>query len=161
MSETGYPTPGDVSDNTIMEQTETTYDAASNAIQTIKRMRYHNATGTGELGTPSSTQPKARATYQATWPDAVGRPAATADNGTNGGSALTRPSTVPDSSDIVLVTRITLAASGDLQTITDPAGMVTLMQYDAVGREVAKILNYQTGSSSSRLMMPRDAKAGP
>jgi len=73
-----------------MEQTETCYDPASNAIQTNTRMRYHNAVGTGPLGSPSSTQPKARVTYQASWQDALGRVVAAADYGTNGGVELIR-----------------------------------------------------------------------
>src|SRR5947207_1786223 len=77
--------------DTILEQTELSFDDAFNAVQTTHRKRYHNATGTGSLNGPSGTQPKARVTYMAAWPDAVGRTQTAADYGTNGGTALSRP----------------------------------------------------------------------
>ena len=151
LSEAGYPTPGDVSNDIIFEQTETGFDEAGNNVQTTLRQRYHNATGTGELGTPSSAQPQARVTYQASWPDGIGRTTATAKYGTNGDAALSRPATVPTGSDVVLVTRMAYADSGDLQTITDPAGKVTFVGYDDAGRAVINIANYQPARSSSSL----------
>jgi len=41
-----------------MEQTETDFDDAGNTILVTTRQRFHNATGTGELSTPSGSQPK-------------------------------------------------------------------------------------------------------
>jgi len=79
VDETAYSEADDVDGDTILEQTELSYDAASNVIQTTQRQRYHDATGTGELGTPSSTQPKARATHTASWQDGIGRLIAYAD----------------------------------------------------------------------------------
>lgn len=63
-----------VSNYTILEQVESTYDDASNLIQTTSRQRYRNAPAsqTGELKNPSET-PKARVTYTASYPDALGR----------------------------------------------------------------------------------------
>ncbi len=89
-----------VDDDTIIEQVENTYDAAGNAILTKTRYRYHNAPAnqTGPLQDPSTT-PKARVTYVATYYDPFGRVIATADYGTNGGTTLTRPATVPARSD--------------------------------------------------------------
>jgi hypothetical protein len=63
----------------ILQQVETTYDAASNDIQTSVPQRYHNATGAGPLGSPNSAQPQARATYVATYPDVIGKMVATAN----------------------------------------------------------------------------------
>src|SRR5437763_1509509 len=71
LTDTSYANASSVTSDTILEQAETSIDAASNAIQETTRSRYHNATGTGELGSPASTQPKARVTYVATWPDAL------------------------------------------------------------------------------------------
>lgn len=90
--ETTYAQAGTVEDDTILEQTETDYDAASNVIQLTARQRYHNASAsqTGPLADPS-TDPKARVTYTAHWDDAIGREIATAACGTNGGTALARP----------------------------------------------------------------------
>ena len=93
-----------VSDDVILEQVEFSYDAGGNVVSTIARRRYHNAPDnqTGPLEDPATT-PKARVTYTASYPDALGRIIATADYGTNGGAALTRPDTVPARSDNVLV----------------------------------------------------------
>lgn len=90
-----------VSDDVILEQVEFTFDGAGNVIQTVTRRRYHNAPDnqTGPLEDPSTT-PKARVTYVASYPDALGRVIATADYGTNGGTALSRPATVPARSEI-------------------------------------------------------------
>ena len=69
---TGYGTDANygaifsVASNTILQQTETAYDAATNVVQTTTRQRYHNADASllGALGDPS-TIPNARVTYAA------------------------------------------------------------------------------------------------
>jgi YD repeat-containing protein len=147
--ETTYAEASAVSDDTLLEQAETTYDDAHNLIEVTMRQRYHNATGTGELGSPSSTQPKARVSYQAHWHDALGRQVATANYGTNGGSALSRPGTIPARSDTVLISSTGYDEVGQVATQTDPAEVVTCLGYDAVGREVEHIRNCIQGSSSS------------
>lgn len=146
LAETGYPTPGDVTGDTILEQNETGYDAAGNVIQVTARQRYHNATGTGALGDPGSAQPKARVTYNANWHDALGRVVAMANYGTNGGAALARPATIPARSDTCLVTSTLYNSAGDLEKITDPLAIVTYMEYDRAGRETKKVLNHQGAS---------------
>ena len=149
VDETAYSEADDVDGDTILEQTEPSYDDASNVVQTTQRQRYHNATGTGELGTPSSTQPKARVTYQAAWQDPVGRSIAAANYGTNGGASLSRPSTVPDRSDDVLVTSVEYDDAGQVATETNPGGIKTCLHYDDAGRQTKQILNCVVGSSSS------------
>lgn len=146
----GTPVPGSVSADVILEQSASTYDAASNVIQSTQRQRYHNASTAqlGELQNPSST-PKARVTYAAMYPDALGRTQASANYGTNGGSSLSRPSTIPARSDTVLVTSQSYNAAGNMVTTTDPAGMKTCFEHDDAGRETAKILNCTSSSSSS------------
>ncbi len=54
LSETSYADTFIVTDDVIMEQTETIYDNASHVIQTITRQRYHNApdSQTGALQGP-------------------------------------------------------------------------------------------------------------
>ncbi|MES2790054.1 MAG: RHS repeat-associated core domain-containing protein [Planctomycetota bacterium] len=150
LNETDYDGAGNVDDDVILEQSETTYDTASNEIQSTQRQRYHNApsTQTGPLQDPSS-DPKARVSYSATWPDGVSRRQASANYGTNVGVALSRPSTIPARSDAVLVSSTNYDLAGNLLQTTDPSGMVTRMAYDAVGRQIAQILNYQPNSSSS------------
>jgi RHS repeat-associated protein len=149
LTDSSYANASSVATDTILEQVETSYDAASNVIQVSTRQRYHNATGVGPLGSPSSAQPLARVTYTASWQDSLGRVAATADYGTNGGTALVRPATIPPRSDTCLVTSTAYDNAGQVQTTTDPAGMTTCFSYDAAGREVQRILNCQTLSSSS------------
>lgn len=65
LSESSYDDASTVAGDTILEQTELTYDAGSNVIQTTVKQRYHNSTGTGELNGPSGVQPKSRITYSA------------------------------------------------------------------------------------------------
>ena len=91
LDESTYAEADDVTGDTILEQTETTFDAAGNVLLVTSRQRRHDATGTGELTTMSGSQPQARVSYVAYWFDEVGRQKAVANYGTNGDSALTRP----------------------------------------------------------------------
>lgn len=93
--------------------------------------------------------PKARVTYMASYPDALGRTVATVNYGTNGGSTLSRPSTIPTPSDTVLVSSTTFDSAGNQETMTDPSGMVVHMEHDDAGREITKTMNPSDGSSSS------------
>jgi len=149
IDETAYADASTVTGDTILKQDEITYDAASNAIQTTQRQRYHNATGTGELNGPSGVQPKARITYTATWHDPAGRTIAIADYGTDGGSTPTRPDTIPECSDTVLVTSLTYNSAGQLSTQTNPGKIKTCFEYDAARRQVKQVLNCVDTSSSS------------
>jgi len=144
LDETGYADAGSVADDTILEQSETLYDDASNVIEMVTRHRYHNAPAnqTGPLEDPGNN-PKARVTYVATYPDPVGRSQATADYGTNGGTALTRASTIPSLSDDILVTFTAFDDVGNPLSTTDPSGIVTRMGYDDMGRTIEQIQNYQ------------------
>jgi RHS repeat-associated protein len=155
LDETAYSDASTLSADTLLDQSEFGYDAASNVIQTTLKQRYHNATGAGELNGPSGTQPKSRITYTAAWHDPLGRTIATADYGTNGGSSLTRPSTVPARSDTVLVTSMTYDSAGQLSTTTNPGGVVTYMEYDAAGRQTKLVQNWTAGSS------PSSSSSGP
>jgi YD repeat-containing protein len=139
-----------VTGDTILEQVEFTYDAGGNVIETVTRRRYHNAPAsqTGELKNPSET-PKARVTYSASYPDALGRTQAAVSYGTNGGSALSRSSTIPTGSDDVLVTQTAYDAAGNTASTTDASGMVTQFTYDDAGRETSRVMNPQASSSSS------------
>src|SRR5262249_31726154 len=94
---------GNVTGDNVLEQVEATYDSDSNVILTTTRQRFHDETTTGSLGDPNNA-PKARVSYSATYYDLANRPVATVDVGTNGGTAWTRPGSVPSRSDTVLVT---------------------------------------------------------
>ncbi|MEQ9410365.1 MAG: RHS repeat-associated core domain-containing protein [Fuerstiella sp.] len=147
--ETSYADASSVTDDVIVEQGESEYDAASNRIELRHRQRYHNAPAsqTGELKSPSTT-PNARVDYSAMYPDSLGRVVATARYGTNGGAALTRSSTIPSGSDTILVTSTDFDTAGNREAMTDADGLVTEYEYDDIGRETKRVMN-PTGSSSS------------
>jgi hypothetical protein len=92
-----------VANDTVLEQVQTVYDADSNPIETIDSQRFHNATGTGPLGSPTSGI-GARVYYAAEYYNNVDQVIADVNPGTNGGTAWTRPSSVPASSATLLVT---------------------------------------------------------
>ena len=150
LDETSYADVGSVTGDTVIEQDEIIYDDAGNVLQTNRRQRYHDAPAsqTGALQNPSTT-PKARVSYQATYPDAIGRTVATVNYGTNGGTPLTRSSTIPSRSDTILVTRNVFDSAGRLFQTTDPAGKINQTEYDARGRYIKQTMNVQESSSSS------------
>ena len=58
-----------------------------------------------------------------------------ADDGTNDGTAWTRPGSVPASSATLLVTNYAYNAMGLVQDVTDPMGIDTRTLYDNLGKE--------------------------
>jgi RHS repeat-associated protein len=134
-----------VANDTVLEQVQTVYDADSNVIETIDSQRFHNATGTGPLGTPTSGI-GARVYYAANYYDNADRLIASVDAGTNGGTAWTRPSTVPASSPTLLVTTYAYNAMGLVQDVTDPMGIVNRTYYDNLGRTIKTIQDYTGGT---------------
>lgn len=148
-SETSYADAGTVTGDTVLEQTETTYDAAGNATLVKRRQRLHDATGTGELTTIGGSQPKARVSYVASWFDGADRVIASANYGTNADSSLSRPDTVPSRSDTVLVTSMVYNDAGMVYRTTDPAGIETRKTFDQVGRVTSTIENYDDGDPTT------------
>ncbi len=150
LDETSYSEASSVTDDTIMEQAETAFDNAGNAIQQTVRQRYHNAAASqlGALQNPTAT-PKARVTYVATYPDALGRTVASASYGTNGGTTLSRSAAIPTRSDTVLVTTTVYSSAGNQQSTKDPLAIETRSEHDAMGRETKRIMNYVASPSSS------------
>jgi hypothetical protein len=71
--------------------------------------------------------------------DALDRLTATADVGTNGGSAWTRPDDLPDRSDTALVTSTAQNAAGWAEDVTDSRELVIHTDYDNLGRVVQTI----------------------
>ncbi len=150
-----YPNSGGLGGNgnsvindIVLEQTENTWDAASNLIQTTQRQRFEDATGTGALNGPNAAQPKARVSYSASWQDGIGRTRASADYGTNGGAAFTRPALIPEGSDTVLVSRTQFAGDGEPNETTAPDGTRTRWENDRLGRLVKLIENAQSSHHS-------------
>jgi RHS repeat-associated protein len=144
---TGYSAATSMASDNVLTQTQTAYDGDNNPIEAIASDRFHNATGTGALGTPT-TGVHSRVSFAATYYDAADRPTAMVDVGTNGGSSWTRPSSVPTGSSTVLVTADAYNAAGWLQDVTDPLAHVTRTLYDNLGREIKVTQNY-TGSAET------------
>ena len=143
--DTAYGDADDVTGDNVLQQSENSYDSNSNVILVTSKQHFHDDTGTGELGTVS-TGNKARVSYLASYFDGADRLTASVDVGTNGGSSYTRPGTVPSRSDTVLVTSYAYAASGLLQDVTDPKGLVTRNTYDNLGRVTKTVEDYTNGT---------------
>jgi YD repeat-containing protein len=133
--------PGDISTSTVIAQSEFTYDDAGNQTATLTRQRFDDATGTGPLMDPTS-EPKARVSYIASYPDGIGRSQAQANYGTNDGTTWTRPSTVPTPSDTILVTTFSYDPAGNQTGSTDPMGTVTFQAFDNAGRRLMLVENF-------------------
>ena len=138
-----------VTSDTIFEQTDTDYDKAGNVLLVTYRRRVPNATGTGELTSESGSQPKARRTYVGDWQDGIGRMIAVVNFGTNGGSTLTRPSTVPARSDLEQVTTTEFNAKGEAYKTIDPADREDRQEFDQAGRLTKTIQNYVDGDPTN------------
>jgi RHS repeat-associated protein len=145
--DSGYADADDVTGDTVVEQSKTEFDKDGNVIATVTRVRFHDASGTGVLGSPSSGI-GARVSYAGYYYDAGGRLTAGVDVGTNGGSAWTRPGSVPSRSDTELVVSYEYDAAGRLKDVTDPKGLVSRTEYDALGRTTKTIENYVNGAVS-------------
>jgi RHS repeat-associated protein len=132
-----------VTSDLVLAQNETQYDADGNAILNVSKLRMNNdsTSALGALGGPSST-PAARAMYTASYYDAADRDIADVNVGANGGTAYTRPGSVPARSDTVLVNSTAYNAAGWVDTTTDPRGIVNKSIYDSLGRTVINIAAY-------------------
>ena len=137
-----------VTGDTVLEQTETSYDGDGNAILVNDRLRFNTATGTGVLRVNTSTTTPSRSQYTAYYYDAANRLTNTVNIGSNGGAVYTRPSTVPTRSDAALVTTYSYGAAGRLSAVTDPRGLVAKTTYDALGRTTKTIADYVDGVPS-------------
>jgi RHS repeat-associated protein len=145
LGDAGWLSAGSVAGNNVLSQSETQYDADGNPILTIDRERFHDETATGALGDPNTT-PMARVSYAASYYDAANRLIASVDVGTNGGTAYTRPASVPAASDTVLVTSTAYNSAGWVQSVTDPRGIITQTNYDNLGRTTKTIQAYTGGT---------------
>ncbi|MFO1458227.1 MAG: RHS repeat-associated core domain-containing protein [Verrucomicrobiota bacterium] len=155
-SDDTYSEAAVVTGDTVLEQVEFLYDDAKNLIQTTTRQRFHNATGVGELD-GTSTEPRSRVSYKAFWSDAVGRESGICDYGTNGGSALSRPSTIPARSDTRLVTTTAYNQAGEPYQVTDPKAIVTQSAWDDAGRLTSKIEDYGVSGINRETQFAYDA----
>jgi len=123
----------------IIEETQATFDGVSNVLYVTSLQR--------DTGTPAGS-PTFRATYVASWHDGIDRPIATANYGTNGGAAFTRPDVTPARSDDVLVNSTEYDAdTGEAFKTTDPKALVTKREFDDAGRTVKVIENFVSGGT--------------
>lgn len=133
-----------VSDDNVLEQVETEYDPNGNVTLTRIRQRFDDETLPGGLGNPS-TGVRARVSYVATYYDNANRPTHTVNVGTNQGAIWNRPPQPPSPSNTVLVTNTAYDDAGRPATITDPLGLITLLEYDLMGRTKTKIEHFVNG----------------
>jgi hypothetical protein len=129
----------DLSNDIVVEQTETTYDRGGNVVLTTRFERLHDATGTGALHGPNGTQPRARRSYLGLYQDAIGRHRFSADFGTNGGAELERPETPPTPSETVLVFETRYAADGQAGCETGPDGAVGQTTRNCLGEPIRTV----------------------
>lgn len=147
-SDTTYATASVITGDTVHQQSEMTYDKVGNPILAANVERMVSQSGTGELKIAAA--PKGRYQFTASWFDPMGRQIATADYGTNGDAALTRPAVVPTRSDNVLVTETFYDANtGRAYRSVDPAGKDHRTFFDALGRTTKTIANYVSGTPAA------------
>ena len=146
--DSGWADADDVTGDVVLEQSEYEYDANSNTILTIFRRRFHDETGTGELGDATSGV-LARVSFVASYYDLADRLTDVVNVGTNGGSAYTRPGTVPARSDTELVSSFLYNDAGWLDFVIDPRGIASRTEYDALGRTTRTIQAYVDGTPSA------------
>ena len=138
----GTDDPTSVSANDVLTESHTEYDDADLMTLSTIKDRLHDVTGNGALNGPSGSNPKSRDSYSATWYDGRGRSKASANFGTNGGTAPTRSTLAPASSDTVLVSLTEYDTAGRVFKTTDPAGAVGKNEYDDAGKITKVIHNF-------------------
>jgi RHS repeat-associated protein len=142
--DTDYSAASNVTGDTVVSQSEVTYDAAGNIVQTTQRDRLETSTSTGDLASDT-----ARVKSSVAWYDAINRPILSADFGIGSDgsnySTATSPS-IPSASDSILVTLTAYDTAGMPYQTTDPKGIVKQTTYDQAGRTQAILEDYSTGS---------------
>jgi RHS repeat-associated protein len=149
-----------VGSDTVLSQTEYTYDADSNVILTASRDRFSGETALGALGDKdgiitnssgtSNGHPKARVSYSIGYYDSLGRVTDSVALGTNGGSLSgagsganldsnsdgmpDRPATIPTGTTLALLTHYHYNAAGLNDYTIDPRGIKAASFFDALGR---------------------------
>ncbi len=138
----GTDDPESIASNKVLTESSMEYDDAGHILLSTGKYRLHDATGNGSLNGPSGSQPKSRDSYSAMWYDEIGRSVASANYGTNAGSAPTRPDSAPASSDTILVSESEFDIDGQMFKSTDPAGDVVKTESDDAGRTTKVIHNF-------------------
>ena len=139
----------DVSNDIVIEQSNATYNEVNQVIAGSYAQRFDAATGNGVLNGPNGSQPKARIRYWFAWYDPIGRHFASADYGTHGGLEPSRPDTVPERSEIVLVSSTIYFANDNLFASIDPMGREHRSLSNDAGRIIRSIENYDPAAPES------------
>ena len=150
--ETSWEQAGEVDDDTIVEQTETVFDAAGNAIFNTTLRRMETSAGTGPLQPPAASQPWGlrrlpgrllRRHRPAAWPPPTTAPAAPSLLPARARLGAPFPRPAPR----CWSPRQAYNARGERFSTTDPAGRVSQTQFDDAGRVVAQVQNVVTEES--------------
>ena len=94
--------------------------------------------------------PHARVTFQALYPDPLGRIIASADYGTNGGEPLDRPATVPSRSLEVRVSTTDFNEAGQPFRTTDPNWRKDEKTFDAAGHLIQTVENVTNSTADDQ-----------
>ncbi len=148
-----------VSDEVVLEQANTRYILNRGLKDLITRhQRTHDADATdlGALDAIGYPPNKAIATYSGAWYDSASRPIREAQFGTNsagfrsGGLAPTINQASPPSANAAdatkLVTETRYDPRGLVESLTDPMGRATRFHYDALGRRIMLIENFDAAN---------------
>jgi RHS repeat-associated protein len=146
-----------LTNDTVLEQTYFFYNQAGDEVVRVnfRRLDTQSPTLKGSLTWASVDAsvpfPRARVTYQAFWPDAIGRVRAVADYGTMGGGLpqgsehplgqiyydlYPQFALIPQRSDLVLLTTTHYAENGDASRTVGPDGVETRWVNDKMGRRI-------------------------
>jgi RHS repeat-associated protein len=140
--------------DTILEQTDYTYDAAGNVTMEADHQRFLGDAPAGSGGTEGLlTGTTSRTSYTAYWYNGIGHETYSADYGmqtstpsrSEAGPPARESSSTLVNPDTVLVTSYAYNNDGELYQTTDPMGNTDQTTYDAAGRVTESIENYVYG----------------
>jgi YD repeat-containing protein len=142
-----------VSGDTILNQTDTQYDAAGDAtlISSLDSFNDSN-TAAGALNATDS-----RVSYDVCWYDGIGRETAEQDFGALASPPSLTPANGQPTTDLTGATQVRLTeynARGEANETVDPAGNVTLTTEDDAGRTIAVIQNYPLDVNGNPIVAP-------
>ena len=139
-----------ISDDYVATKSTYSLDSVGNTLMVHSQDRFHsakaNASGRGDLEGPTGLDRPSRSQYVTMYFDAANRMTDSVNIGTNGGSAYTRPSTVPTRSDTALVSSVLYDAAGRVFQTIDPMNRAFQTTYDLLGRRIRTIENMVNGT---------------
>jgi RHS repeat-associated protein len=143
---------GNFTGDHVFTETDISYDDKNyNPTVVTTKDRFHDATGTGQLGSPTAGT-LARDSYVSYYYDLANRLTASTDVGTFGGAnapaPYSRPSTVTPSGANTHTTTYTYNDAGWVSQVTDPRGLFNQTSYDMLG-QVTQTVNAYTGNPTT------------